>query len=86
MYKITQKIFLIFCLFCSVSDEKSCFSVRKSIFTSERRAEHPFAGTDRSRHWDSRQQAIVDPLKGSDKNPAVFWILIILNLLVYIQS
>ena len=35
---------LIFCLFCSVSDRKSCFSVRKSISTSERRTEHPFAG------------------------------------------
>ena len=35
---------LIFCLFCSVSDGKSCFSVRKSISTSERQAEHPFAG------------------------------------------
>ena len=32
-----------FFLFCSVSDGKSCFSVRKSISTSERRAEHPFA-------------------------------------------
>ena len=35
---------LIFCLFCSVSDGKSCFSIRKSILTSKRRAEHPFAG------------------------------------------
>ena len=33
-----------FCLFCSVSDGKSCFCVRKSISTSQRRAEHPFAG------------------------------------------
>ena len=31
-------------LICSVSDGKSCFSVRKSILTSKRRAEHPFAG------------------------------------------
>ena len=31
-------------LFCSVSDGKSCFSVRKSISTSKRHAEHPFAG------------------------------------------
>ena len=29
---------------CSVSDGKSCFSVRKSISTSKRRVEHPFAG------------------------------------------
>ena len=35
---------LIFCLFCSVIDGKSCYSIRKSISTSERRAEHPFAG------------------------------------------
>ena len=34
----------IFCLFCSVSDRKRCFSVRKSISTNERRAEHPFPG------------------------------------------
>ena len=37
---------LIFCVFCSVSDGKvkSSFSVRKSISTSEQRAEHLFAG------------------------------------------
>ena len=30
-------------LFCSVSDGKSCFSIRKSISTSKRHGEHPFA-------------------------------------------
>ena len=35
---------LIFCLFCSVSDGKGCFSIRKSISTSKRCVEHPFAG------------------------------------------
>ena len=30
---------LIFCLFCSISDRKSCFSIRKSILTNERCAE-----------------------------------------------
>ena len=35
---------LIFCLFCSASDGKSCFSIRKSILTREWCAEHPFAG------------------------------------------
>ena len=35
---------VIKCLFCSVSDGKSGFSVRKSISTSEQCAEHPFAG------------------------------------------
>ena len=35
---------LIFCLSCSVSDGKSCLSVRNTISTSERHAEHPFAG------------------------------------------
>ena len=38
---------LTFCLFCSVSDRKSCFSIKKSILTSEWRAEHPFAGQNR---------------------------------------
>ena len=33
----------VVCLFCSVSDRKSSFSVRKSILTSKRHAEHPFA-------------------------------------------
>ena len=37
-------LIFIFCLFCSVSDGKSCFIVRKSISTSKRCAEHPFAG------------------------------------------
>ena len=32
------------CLYCSVSDWKSCFSIRKSISTSEQRAVHQFAG------------------------------------------
>ena len=31
-------------LFCSVSDIKSCFSVKKLISTSQWHAEHPFAG------------------------------------------
>ena len=31
-------------LFCYITDGKSCFSIRKSISTSERRAVHPFAG------------------------------------------
>ena len=35
---------LIFYLFCSISDGKSCFSIRKSISTSEQHVEHPFAG------------------------------------------
>ena len=35
---------LIFCLFCSVSEGKSCFSIRKPISTSVQCAEHPFAG------------------------------------------
>ena len=35
---------LIFCLFCSVSDRQNCFSIRKSILTSERCAEQLFAG------------------------------------------
>ena len=35
---------LIFCLFCSISGGKSCFSVRKSISISERHAKHLFAG------------------------------------------
>ena len=38
---------LIFCLFCSVSDGKSCFRVRKSTLTSERHTEHPFAGRNK---------------------------------------
>ena len=43
---------LISCLFCSFSDGKSCFSVRKSISTSEGCTEHPFAGqnTQQLRH------------------------------------
>ena len=36
---------LIFCLFCSASDGKSCFSVRKSISTSKQHAEHPYGVT-----------------------------------------
>ena len=35
---------LNFCLFCSLSDGKSCFSIRKSILTNKQGAEHPFAG------------------------------------------
>ena len=35
---------LIFYLLSSVSDGKSCFSIRKSILTSARHAEHLFAG------------------------------------------
>ena len=31
-------------LFCSFSDGNNCFSIRKSILTSKRHAEHPFAG------------------------------------------
>ena len=31
-------------LYNTVSDGKSCFSVKKLISTSEQRAEHPFAG------------------------------------------
>ena len=34
----------VVCLFCSVSDRKSSFSVRKSILTSKRHAKHPFTG------------------------------------------
>ena len=34
----------LFSLFCSVSVGKSCFSVKKFIWASKRRAEHPFAG------------------------------------------
>ena len=34
----------LFYLFCSVSDWKSCFSIKKMISTSERHAEHTFAG------------------------------------------
>ena len=41
---ILSGFLLFFCLFCSVSDGKSCFSVRKFISTSEQCAEHPFAG------------------------------------------
>ena len=41
---------LIFCLFCCISDGKSCFSVRKSILTSKPHAEHPFAG------WNTQQE------------------------------
>ena len=33
-----------FLFFCSVSVGKCCFSIRKSISTSERHAEHPFTG------------------------------------------
>ena len=41
---ILSGFLLFFCLFCPVSDGKCCFHVRKSILTSKRRAEHPFAG------------------------------------------
>ena len=41
---ILSGFLLFFCLFCSVSDGKSFFSVRKSISTSEWHAEHPFTG------------------------------------------
>ena len=39
-------------LFCSVSDRKSCFSVRKSISISQWCAEHPFA--DQNTQQDAR--------------------------------
>ena len=42
---------LISCLFCFVSDGKSCFSVRKSILTSKRHAEHLFAGRNTQQQW-----------------------------------
>ena len=40
------------CLFFSVSNGKSCFSIRKLILTSEWHAEHPFAG------WNTQQAAV----------------------------
>ena len=47
---ILSRFLLFFCLFCSVSDGKSLFSIRKSISTSEQRAEQPFAGQN-TQHW-----------------------------------
>ena len=38
------RLSFIFSLFCSVSDGKSCFSIKKFILTSKRHAEHLFAG------------------------------------------
>ena len=52
-----ERLSFNFCLFHSVSDGKSCFSIRKSISTSEWRAEHPFAGRNTQQltvphfHW-----------------------------------
>ena len=41
---LKQLFALFFSLISSVSDRKSCFSVKKSISTSEQCAEHPYAG------------------------------------------
>ena len=51
---------LIFCLFCSVSDRKSCSSVWKLISTSERHAEHLLAGqnTQQPNHLHLRSKII----------------------------
>ena len=54
-YKIMQKNNKNCVLFCSVSVGKSCFSLRKSILTSERRVEHLFAGLN------TQQETFVDP-------------------------
>ena len=43
-HMILSSFHLISCLFCSISDGKSCFSVRESIWTREWHAENPFAG------------------------------------------
>ena len=50
--------FFSFFLFCSISDGKCCFSVRKSILTSERHAEHPFAGQN-TQHERTKKVKII---------------------------
>ena len=47
-------------LFCSVSDRKNCFSVIKSISTSEGHAEHQFAGQN-TQHWINTLWSLVVP-------------------------
>ena len=62
--------FLLFsCLFCSVSDGKSCFSVRKSISTSKRHAEHPFASRN------IQQTCVFEKISssGTNKKLMLYW-------------
>ena len=66
-------LFGLFCLFFSVNDGKSCFSIKK--LTSERRAEHLFAGRNTqhsdphwglSLKWDDNCTISLSSFPGSD--------------------
>ena len=74
---------LIFCSFISISDGKSCFSVKKCISTSKRRAEHRSLVKihNKKAYYDQRAKSAQHPNAGRNIQPS--WVLATLDLIFF---